>query len=414
MKPANVADSEQKVLVYDFNASGHCPSWMYLAAMGFRQAGAEVTVACLADRPEVRPWADRLASAGCRVAAIPGNGIFHAKHAADLARGEGILKVFFPNFDSVIYEIGKYDSTGSLDGLDIGGIWLRPELKPHPCGPLRRAIEKIIRTRANKLRRKHARAVNNNRRGLADFLPGSRRVAAVRLFFTSDTAVTDIKAMLLSGEAHCLCDPWLTRTETPRQEARTGLGLDGSRVILLHLGTSRPEKGLKDVCEAMLQLEYGILNRLLLLRAGKVDRSDAPSLRRLEQAGAAHVMDRYLAEEEMAACYAACDWVLLPYRNQTETSGVLIHAAAHDRPVIVSDHGWIGQSTRMHELGWLFPHGDVKALAGLLAMASTGNSDGWNPAGSRRFAADNSPQRFQRMLVQHWLNACTDPAAASG
>lgn len=403
MNPDHLPGACGKVLVYDFNSSGHCPGWMHLVATGFRQAGADVLVACRLETPEVRTWADRLAAEGCRVIAMPeGDDVCHATDAAALARREGIRRVFFTNFDSVVYEMGKRRICGALEGLDIGGIWLRPELTPFRRGPLRRMVEKLIRTRANKLRRKQARAVHNNLRGLGGFLPPARKVASLRLFFTSEAAAIEV-GKLLPGETRQLCDPWLTRCEISRSEARARLDLDDSRVILLHLGTSRPEKGLKDACDALLSFDDNLLQTLLLLRAGKVDRSDVPRLRQLEKRGGAHSIDRYLGEEELACCYAACDWVLLPYRNQSETSGVLIHAAAHARPVIASDYGWIGQSTRDHELGLLFRHTDTVSLAEQLAKVAKGDIHDWSAAGMERFADANSPESFQNTLVTQWL-----------
>jgi len=412
MKPADPNKDRGKVLVYDFNASGHCPGWMHLAAMGFLQAGAQVMVSCPADTAEVRPWAERLAAAGCCVVAMPEGDICHATDAAALARREGIERLFFPNFDSVVYEMGRHDVRGVLDGLDIGGIWLRPELRPEPRGPLRRLMEKLVRTRANKLRRKHARAVRNNRRGLAGFLPEQRRMARVRLFFTSDSAAAEVGGLMMPGETQRLCDPWLNRSGMSRDEARAALELDDSRIVLLHLGTSRPEKGLKDVCDALLMLDDAVISRLLLLRVGRVNLRDAPSLRRLERRGAARVIDRHVTEDELSCSYAASDWALLPYRNQKETSGVLIHAAAHGLPVIASDHGWIGTATRDHGLGLLFPHGDTTALSDLLGRVALGNAGGWSAEGMERFAAANSPAAFQKTLVENWLNSSSAPVSS--
>ncbi len=410
MKPEHPAsDIRGPVLVYDFNASGHCPGWMYLAAAGFRMAGAEVVACCRTGDAGVRPWADRLAADGCRVVAMPEGDFCHAGDAAALARREGIQRVFFPNFDSVVYEMGKRRVRGALDGLDVGGIWLRPELRAEPRGPLRRLVEKLVRSRANKLQRKHARAVRNNHRGLADFLPDQRRVARVRLFFTSEAAARDVGALMLPGEERMLCDPWLDRCRETREQARAALDLDPSRVVLLHIGTSRPEKGLDDTCQAMLSLAPDARERLLLLRVGTVDQRDATQLRRLEQTGAARVIDRHVAEDELLRAYAACDRVLLPYRHQKETSGVLVHAAAHDRPVIASDHGWIGKATREHAMGMLVPHCDTHALAAALDRVARGQACGWSADGIRKFAAANSPDRFRKTLVDDWLRHPPDP-----
>ena len=375
---------------------------MHLVATGFIAAGAKVIVACRMEEREVKPWADKLAASGCRVVDIPAEGIRHASHAASLARDAGVRRVFFPNFDSVIYEMGKLGATHALAGLDVGGIWLRPDLTPLARGPVQRVFEKLIRSRANKTRRKQARAVRNNLRGLVGFLPENRQLTGLRLFFTSRAAASEV-GKRLPGETSLICDPWLSRCDTSKADARAWLGINASRMILLHAGTSRQEKGLSDVCKALSSLDPSLSDRLLLLRAGKVDASDAPMLKELVDRGVAHSLDRYLSEEELSHCFAACDWVLLPYRNQSESSGILIHAAAQNRPVIASNYGWIGQCTHDYGLGLSFRHLDTGALAEQLAKVARDNITECSPAGMNRFADANSPESFQKTLISLWL-----------
>lgn len=396
----------ERVLVYDFNASGHCPGWMFLVASGFRREGAEVLVGCQAHLPEVKPWAERLRELGCRISTIPPGATADAfpLHAGEVARRAGLQRVFFPNFDSIVYDLGKCGARGVFEGLDVGGIWLRPELKQESCGVVERLWRKVLRTRAAKMRRRHARAVSNNRAGLAEFLPEQRRVGRVRLFFTSSEAAQEVGGRLAPGETAVICDPWLSRSGASKREAREALGLPGERVIFLHLGTSRREKGLADACEAMGRLDGALGTQGLLLRAGRVDKGDRPALRKLEDRGGAVVLDRYLSDAELDLCYAASDWVLLPYRGQKESSGVLIHAAANRRPVIASDFGLIGEATRSFALGRVFEHQNVGALAEALAgvLQEDGEAVGYAP-GLVRFAAANSPEKFQKTLVDGWL-----------
>ena len=384
---------------------------MELVADAFNAEGADVWVACRARDDAVLQRAERLLASGCKVIGIPADTKDYPQHAAMIARNNGIMKVFFSNFDSVVYDLGKSGATGVFEGLDVGGIWLRPELKGKKPGPLERAITKLVRTRAAKKRRRHARAVANNQAGLRDFLPEERRIERVRLFFTSAAAAKEVGGMLAPGETAVICDPWLSRSDVDRREAREALGLSRDALILLHPGTSRREKGLADACEAMRSLNKTSTANMLLLRAGMVDREDRAAIQALEQRGAAVVMDRYLTDAELDLCYAACDWVLLPYRGQKESSGVLIHAAANGRPVIASDHGWIGEATREHGLGLLFPHCDIKALSGLLERVAGGGSGGWSAEGMKRFAAANSPEAFRKTLVNGWLISRADDAS---
>lgn len=398
------------VMVYDFNPTGHCPGWLYLAATGFRAAGAEVHVRCRTDDSRLAPWIAKLEDAGCAVGGIPVTIANHAAHAGEEAAKYGISRIFFPNFDSLVYEMGRLRLTEAFHGCDIGGIWLRPDLDGKLPGWWERVRLKWVRTPENKARRRSARALANNQRGLAALTGPPPRPQRLRLFFTCPDGAAGVAAVAGGAVVEMICDPWIERAEMGRGSARAALGLPPDKVVFLHVGTSRPQKGLKDACEAMLRLDPDVLDRACLLRAGAVDPLDAPALGDLRRRGAAMVLDRYLDEEEIALCYAASDRVLLPYRNQKESSGVLIHAAANARPVIASDFGWIGRHVEAHRLGDRFAHADVAALAQSLNDAITANDgNARDTSGMQEFARLNSPDAFRRTLVRHWL--VTDHAA---
>ena len=398
------------VLVYDFNPNGHCPGWLHLTAAGFRATGTPTAVACATGDPRVAPWADALQRAGCTVLPIPPQLDNHAAHASALASDLGTQRIFLPNFDSMLYEMGKLGLQGAFHRLDVGGIWLRPDLEGETPGWWQRLRMKVVRSRAHKLARRHLRAIANNRRGLAALTDSSKSAARLRLFFTSPDAIRETTPYLPAGAALPLCDPWLHRASESRAAARATLGIPAETIVLLHTGTSRPEKGLADTCKALLQLPDALLARLCLLRAGQVDPLDAASLAQLHSRCKPKVIDRFLDEAELARCYAAADWVLLPYRDQKESSGVLVHAAANHRPVVASDFGRIGHAVRTHDLGRLFRHRDVGGLARVLAdLAEKPVSPG--TAGMEAFAALNSPQTFQQTLVDGWLKMPADPPA---
>lgn len=394
----------QRVLVYDFNPTGHCPGWLFLVATGFRQAGAEVKVCCRIDDSRLDVWVEKMKSAGCSVVGIPEAVENHSNHAEAEARSSGSSRIFFPNFDSLIYEMGKLGVKGAFAGMDVGGIWLRPDIDGVEPSWWERLRVKFLRTRATKLTRKRWRAVRNNRRGLSAMAPGSSDVGRLRLFFASPEAALDLSSWLGEEGVALICDPWLKRAEMDKAAARKALGLQPGSQIFLHTGTSRPEKGLKDACEAILSMARDVRGNACLLRAGAVDSLDAASLHALEAAGGAVVMDRYVSEDELALCYVAADWVLLPYRDQKETSGVLVHAAANRRPVIASDYGVIGKHVRTYRLGRLFPHRDQAALRSLLAeMIAEPDAALCDVTGMDEFSDLSSPETFRNTLNDRWL-----------
>ncbi len=73
-----------------------------------------------------------------------------------------------------------------------------------------------------------------------------------------------------------------------------------------------------------------------------------------------------LTQEELSACYAACDVFALPSRG--EGFGlVYLEAMAHGKPVIAGAHGGAPEIVEDGATGYLVPHGDVPQLANALA-----------------------------------------------
>lgn len=393
----------ERVIIYDLNASGHCPGWLSLISKGFATAGAEVIVCCRSKHPEVSPWLPEMRAAGCRIFAHGCDLEHPGAHAAILARTEGASRIFFPNFDSIVYAIGKDGAPGVFENLDIGGIWLRPTFEGVSWNSTQSVLSRLDRTRRGKLARKYQRALKNNRLGLERILditglPPSR----LRLFFTSPGSLSKAVDHLRSDQVSLICDPWLETCHISKHEARKLLRLPDKRTILLHAGTSRPEKGLDDLCEAIRAIPEEYASKLLLLRAGKIDSADSKHLVELESAGLAHILNRFISEEELQLCYAACDCVTLPYRNQSESSGILIHAAANLRPVLASDFGQIGENIRDFELGRVFAHKDIKALSRELIRLVT-DQIVVHESGMMRFSEINSPTNFVSTLRNQWL-----------
>jgi glycosyltransferase involved in cell wall biosynthesis len=200
-----------------------------------------------------------------------------------------------------------------------------------------------------------------------------------------------------------ICDPWLAASALDQSSARERLNLPKNKIIILHAGTSRREKGLKDLCRAFERLSPAQTQRLLLYRIGQVDPADQPWLQALIKKKLACSVQRYVSEDELLAAYAACDWVALPYRDQAEPSGILVHAAAHQRPVLVSDFGLIGEWTRQFGLGLTFRHKNVSDLS--LKLAGLTQTDEGTFPGLSDFAQLHTTASFQSTIIDEWWQA---------
>ncbi len=128
------------------------------------------------------------------------------------------------------------------------------------------------------------------------------------------------------------------------------------------LGIYPPRLGLHLVVNAMADLPSE--SRFFLLCAGHIpkDRKTMKRLQQLKGHNLATTLNRYVLDAEGELCFCAGDAVLLPYIKHFGSSGVLSRAAASGTMVIVSDEELIARRTRDHNLGLLFPSGNVKAL----------------------------------------------------
>ena len=160
-----------------------------------------------------------------------------------------------------------------------------------------------------------------------------------------------------------------------RESARAKLGLTGD--VALFFGYVRHYKGLDTLLDAWPAVRAR--RPATLVVAGEFYEDSAPYRARVERAsdaeastglagattvrrGAIHLMDRYIADDEVEALFKAADVVVLPYRAATQ-SGVTHVAYALGVPVITTDVGGLAETVRPGETGLVVPPEDPAQLA---------------------------------------------------
>jgi glycosyltransferase involved in cell wall biosynthesis len=152
-------------------------------------------------------------------------------------------------------------------------------------------------------------------------------------------------------------------------EARRRLNLPEGQKLFLHLGESSERKGLLDAVEAWKRI--GDLPNTTLVRAGAMAPGQADAMADLVRRGRAILREGYVPDDQLDLYLRACDWLLIPYRFQQGSSGLLSGAAAAARPVIAPDYGLIGSRVSNSNLGIVYPHLSIDGLADAIRRAST-------------------------------------------
>lgn len=125
------------------------------------------------------------------------------------------------------------------------------------------------------------------------------------------------------------------------------------RTVVLFFGLLRPYKGLQDLLQAWRGIEDAELWVVGMPRydVSALRRSASPNVRFLE---------RYVSDEEMAACFGRADLVVLPYR-EADQSGVAFTALGAGVPMLLSDVGGFPELASSGAAR-TFKAGDVAAL----------------------------------------------------
>lgn len=217
-------------------------------------------------------------------------------------------------------------------------------------------------------------------------------------------------------KVHSLADPFhavagITPQNTPdTSPARTSFVL---------FGELTERKGLLVLLEALALLAPDAANRISLTIAGRIDPALKVRARMLAAEAARRtpqlmlrIEDRRLPDDELDSLVRTCDVVLAPYQRFVGSSGVLIWAAAHQKPVLTQDYGLLGHLVRSYRLGHTLDTCDPAQLAhGLSVIAAKPEIAKSEPSGTAAFLSGKTPKDFVKTLVRGAIESPTDASA---
>lgn len=149
----------------------------------------------------------------------------------------------------------------------------------------------------------------------------------------------------------------------PKEDAKKMLGLEGQERIILFFGFIRRYKGLDTLLHAMAELKNDLNVKLLV--AGEFY-SDQEKYKRLVNTlkikDCVFLKNNFIPQEDVRLYFSACDAVVLPYRDATQ-SGIVQLANNFLKPVIATRVGGLAESVRDGVTGLLVKKENSKELA---------------------------------------------------
>ena len=188
-------------------------------------------------------------------------------------------------------------------------------------------------------------------------------------------------------------------------ETRRRLGVAHDRRLFLLFGDLRPRKGLWKLFDALRELTADECARAAIALVGHAEPAieDRIAAETVALSGKPISVIRrtgYVSDAERDAWFDVADVVLAPYLRHAGSSGVLMLAAAHRKPVISQDFGLMGHLVREKRLGLAIDTFDPKVIAqamrGFLGAARPAE---WDADKAYAFARSQSDERFATVLI---------------
>ncbi|MHB8512033.1 MAG: glycosyltransferase family 4 protein [Actinomycetota bacterium] len=189
-----------------------------------------------------------------------------------------------------------------------------------------------------------------------------------------------------------------------RDVARKALGIDFEGTVFLFFGMWRKEKGIDLLLEAAAQMRNREF-RLVIAGAPRdyEPRQLAEAVTKLGLESQVILRPGYVADEDVANYFRACDGLVLPYSGSYRGgSGPLLKGAcAYGRPAIVSNVAIMGQLVTESNMGLAFAPDNQGQLVTALErfLSSTQEERSIMEANSKRLAQVNSWESVANRIV---------------
>ncbi|MCW6038303.1 glycosyltransferase [Spirulina subsalsa FACHB-351] len=192
-------------------------------------------------------------------------------------------------------------------------------------------------------------------------------------------------------------------------------GIDPQRQIFLLFGALNGRKGVYPLLEAIAQLPDHLAQKLCLFLVGESNIVEDLNARidSLCQNHPVQILRHYqfIRHSDVPPYFHLADVVLAPYQRHVGMSGILLFAAATQKPVLSSNYGLMGQIVERYELGLTIDSSQPSQIAqGLtefltdsslrdrIHSCSQNQSEGrkiWgNPSKMADLVSQHSPERF--------------------
>jgi len=243
------------------------------------------------------------------------------------------------------------------------------------------------------------------------FLSRTLNHPKMRSLFCLDPFVIKYLNPPTSADIVALPDPVETTLlkDTDSQAMRNELAIDPDRIVFLLFGSFEAErKGIYQFLAALLLLPDELARKVCLLVAGNAGSEEQIRIREqidlVSKRRPVQVITRFefLSDKLVKQYFQLTDVALALYQRHVGMSGILLLAAAAQKPVLSAGYGLMGELVRRYQLGLTVDSTSVEDIkSGLTRCLLEPTQALGNQNQMQSFAEQNSAQRFAEVIFQH-------------
>ena len=170
---------------------------------------------------------------------------------------------------------------------------------------------------------------------------------------------------------HFLPDPYTPiECKKDKKDIRQSFGISNESLVFIHFGGLTKRKGTLEILDALINIDCEKLKNKCFIFAGRVIEDIREEfynkLEILKNKVQIIIIDKFCSYSLLAEICEISDFIIIPYKNTAQSSGVCSYAAQFKKPVIGTAEGLLGSLIRNNGLGYTIYNIDYKKIAELI------------------------------------------------
>lgn len=221
-----------------------------------------------------------------------------------------------------------------------------------------------------------------------------------RVFILNDgTSAAIINKRWLTDKFSYLADPYVELEKDKITDCRKELGIDSGKIVFSHIGSMTQRKGTLYIFDIISKMKQADKDKCCFVFAGKiwgdVKEDFYKQYAALRNSVQIIVKDEFCAYDFFGQLCMSSDYIVLPYMNTCNSSGIIAYAAQFLTPVIVPAGGMVPKLVRKYHIGKIikgdFTESFVSELPNLLAK---------QVEGSDRYLKEHTIEKFTAQILE--------------